>query len=337
VSLQAGIAEAASAQMGAVVERLDGATERMAAAWQGALQAHERAGAQSAAESRAALDAAAAAFGEHASALLRAVGDAHARLESDAAARDERRLAATARSLESMASALRAEWQAAGSSALAQQQAVCETMERTARDMNAQAEAHAAATLAEIGRLLHAAAEAPRAAAEVVAELRAKLADSTARDNALLDERARVLETLGTLLDAVNRAATEQRGAIDGLVEASSALLDRIGERFGAQVDAEAERLADAAAQVTGGAVEVASLGEAFGHAVQLFGESNEKLGTHLQRLDATLARSLARSDEQLAYYVAQAREVIDLSMLSHRQILEDLQRVAGRAAAVEA
>jgi hypothetical protein len=77
----------------------------------------------------------------------------------------------------------------------------------------------------------------------------------------------------------------------------------------------------------------VASLGEAFGVAVQLFGESNEKLMTHLQRIEAALDKSLLRSDEQLAYYVAQAREVIDLSMLSQKQIVEDLQLIAGRRA----
>jgi hypothetical protein len=66
---------------------------------------------------------------------------------------------------------------------------------------------------------------------------------------------------------------------------------------------------------------------------VQLFGESNEKLMTHLQRIEAALDKSLLRSDEQLAYYVAQAREVIDLSMLSQKQIVEDLQLIAGRRA----
>ena len=37
----------------------------------------------------------------------------------------------------------------------------------------------------------------------------------------------------------------------------------------------------------------------------------------------------MVRSDEQLAYYVAQAREVIDLSMLSQKQIIEDMQQLA--------
>ena len=40
------------------------------------------------------------------------------------------------------------------------------------------------------------------------------------------------------------------------------------------------------------------------------------------------------RSDEQLAYYVAQAREVVDLSLSAQRQITVDLQRLAGADAA---
>ena len=140
-----------------------------------------------------------------------------------------------------------------------------------------------------------------------------------------------MLETVGSLLDGVNRSAGEQRQAIDALVASAAALFDQVGIRFGEQVDAQSARLSDSAAQVGASAVELASLGEAFGFAVQLFSESNEKLGAQLQRIDGALGQAMARSDEQLAYYVAQAREVIDLSLLSQKQIVEDLQRLAGR------
>ena len=86
-----------------------------------------------------------------------------------------------------------------------------------------------------------------------------------------------------------------------------------------------------AAAQLTVGAVDVASLAEAFGAAVEGFSQSSDKLMAHLQRVDDSLGKSIARSDEQLAYYVAQAREVIDLSLASQKQIVEDLQRIAAR------
>ncbi|MNT90763.1 hypothetical protein D3C72_2317460 [compost metagenome] len=64
-----------------------------------------------------------------------------------------------------------------------------------------------------------------------------------------------------------------------------------------------------------------------------MFSESNGKLMDQLQRIEAALDKSMARSDEQLAYYVAQAREVVDLSMLSQKQILEDLQQLGGQRA----
>jgi hypothetical protein len=251
------------------------------------------------------------------------------------AARDEERLAAWTGALETTAHTLREEWQQAGAHTLEQQQQICQTLEHTASEMATQAESHAKATIAEISRLVQAASEAPRVAAEVVAELRQKLADSMARDNTMLEERSRILETLATLLDAVNHASTEQRTAIDALVGTSAELLDRVGSRFTEQVGAESEKMAEVAAQITGSAVEVASLGEAFGFAVQLFSQSNDKLLSQLQRIEAALAKSMARSDEQLAYYVAQAREVIDLSIMSQQQIVEDLQQIAVRPAAV--
>jgi hypothetical protein len=37
----------------------------------------------------------------------------------------------------------------------------------------------------------------------------------------------------------------------------------------------------------------------------------------------------MTRSDEQLAYYVAQAREVIDLCLGSQKQVLDALQGAA--------
>lgn len=169
----------------------------------------------------------------------------------------------------------------------------------------------------------------------MIAELRQKLSDSMARDNTMLEERGRILETLQTLLDSVNHASTEQRSAIDALVAASADLLDRVGTRFTDKVDAETGKMADVAAQITGSAVEVASLGEAFGFAVQLFSQSNDKLVAHLQRIEGALGKSIARSDEQLDYYVAQAREVIDLSIMSQKQIVEDLQQLASSRAPV--
>lgn len=316
-----------------VSTRLEGAVGGVSDTWRGALAQHERSSEALSKDTHQSLTAAAAAFEQHSASLLRSVGQAHADLQAAQASQDQQRLAAWTQSLESMAASLRQEWQQAGAQGAGQLRQLGETLAQAAGDISAQAQAHAKSTIAEIAQLVQAASEAPRAAADMVTELRQKLSDSMARDNTMLEERARILETLATLLDAVNHASTEQRAAIDGLVTASTDLLDRAGSRFTQTLDAQTEKMADTAAQVTGSAVEVASLGESFGLAVQLFSESNDKLVAHLQRIEGALGKSLARSDEQLDYYVAQAREVIDLSIGSQKQIIEDLQRIAGSRA----
>ncbi|MBJ9963107.1 DUF802 domain-containing protein [Burkholderia seminalis] len=283
------------------------------------------------------LTAQASTFEQRSNDLLTTIRESHTGLQSQLAARDEARLSAWNDSLAAMAAALRDEWAQTSAQAATRQQDICDTLARTANDITAQAQVHASDTINEIARLVQAASEAPKAAADVVAELRQRLSDSMVRDTATLEERSRLLATLETLLGAVNHASTEQRAAIDALVSTSADLLERVGARFNDTVDAETRKLDSVAAQVTAGAVEVASLGDAFGMAVQVFGESNDKLLTHLQRIEAALEKSLARSDEQLEYYVAQAREVIDLSMMSQKQIVEDLQQLAGRRAPVGA
>ncbi|VBN86624.1 DUF802 domain-containing protein [Burkholderia pseudomallei] len=283
------------------------------------------------------LSAQATAFEQHTAALLRAMSESHSALQATLESRDEQRLATWTDSLGSIAAKLGTEWEQTSAQAANRQQAIYDALAHTARDLSAHTQAHASATIAEISRLVQAASEAPRVAAEVVAELRQKLSDSMVRDTAMLEERNRMLATLETLLDAVNHASSEQRAAVDALVATSSALLQRVGTQFTDEIGTQTDRLGGVAAQITGSAVEIASLGDALGAAVQSFGESNDKLVAHLQRIEAALDKSLARSDEQLAYYVAQAREVIDLSMMSQKQIIEELQRVGGERASAGA
>ena len=70
-----------------------------------------------------------------------------------------------------------------------------------------------------------------------------------ARDNALLEERTRIMETLSHLLDAINHASTEQRSVIDNLVSSSAATLNQANSQFIAHVSSESAKLGDIAAQ----------------------------------------------------------------------------------------
>ncbi|HEY4292690.1 hypothetical protein [Luteibacter sp.] len=257
---------------------------------------------------RDALAEATTVFREGSGSMLQVVRQSQAELQDTLAAQDGKRLVAWTDALSSMAG---------------------DVAERT--------QVQASHTIAEVSRLLEAATEAPRIAAQVVAELREKLTESVQRDTAMLEERSRLLATLETLLDAVNHASTDQRTAVDALVATSADLLDRVGTRFAEQVEAETGKLGTIAAGITGGAAEVASLGETFGKAVEGFGKSNDALMERLDRIAGALDATLARSDEQLAYYVAQAREVVDLSVLSQKQIIEDMQRLGGQHLAVGA
>jgi hypothetical protein len=79
--------------------------------------------------------------------------------------------------------------------------------------------------------------------------------------------------------------------------------------------------------------VEVASLGETFNFAVTAFHAGNEKLIANLQRIEGAMDKSMARSDDQLAYYVAQAREVIDLSIMSQKEVVDALRQLGSKQA----
>lgn len=320
-----------------VAARLDATAGNVADAWSQALARQQDVNAALAAGNQDALAAAAAGFEQHAASLLRAVDQSHAELKTALAAQDQQRLAAWSESLAAMAAALREDWAQAGADSARRNQDICDVLARTADEIGARTQAHASQTIAQISRLVDAASEAPKAAAEVIAELRQKLSDSMVRDTAMLEERTQLMGTLETLLAAVNHASTEQRAAIDALVAASADLLDRVGSRFTDHIEAETGKLGAVADQLTVGAVDVASLGEAFAAAARSFGESNHTLANRLQGIEDALEKSLTRSDEQLAYYVAQAREVIDLSMLAQRQIIEDLQQLSGQRASAEA
>ena len=156
-----------------------------------------------------------------------------------------------------------------------------------------------------IARMLHTVAEVPQAAAGVIGELRQEMAGLAERENLALQERAQLLGHFDTLLQSMQQA----------------------GARFTEVIDAQAGKAADAAEKVGGSAIAVADLAQAFQQAVQQFQAGSEQLAESLRKVEEALERSTARSDEQLAYYVAQAREVIDLSISSQQAVLQAMRQ----------
>ncbi len=320
--------------VGRIGAQLEQAGSGLAAGWEQVLARQDEANRAATEQQRQALAEAAGAIERQSAALLDSLEQAHAQLQAAFASQEQERLARWSATLEHAGAALREQWQQAGEQAAARQQAVCDSLASTATQISERTQAQAEATIAEISQLARTAAEAPRAAAEVITEVRRQLSESLARDTALLEERSQHMAMFGQLLEGVNRASGEQRAALESLVESTASLLERTGARFEEQVQARGGQLQEAGAQVAAGAAEVASLAEAFGAAVEAFAQGNALLVERMQQIEAALEKAAARSDEQLAYYVAQAREVIDLGVLSQKQIVEDLQRLSARSAA---
>ena len=178
---------------------------------------------------------------------------------------------------------------------------------------------------APMTRLIETASQTPKAAADVIEKLRTEMTKNLERDNDLLNERARLMEQLNTLSSTLEASSIGQREAIDSLIERSADTLSQVGSQFSERLEGESSKLAGVVDHFASSSADMASLGDAFNAAVMMFSESNNNLVENLGQIEAALEKSTSRSDEQLAYYVAQAREIIDHNLLSHQQIIAAL------------
>jgi hypothetical protein len=175
--------------------------------------------------------------------------------------------------------------------------------------------------------LISIASETPRAAAEVIEQLRGEISNNIERDNSLLEERRQIMADLHTLNSTIAAASVQQQEAVAGMVAATNASLLSASQQFGDNINHQLASMTNAIDHVTGSALELSSLGEAFTVAVELFSGSNTRMQESLAQIQQALQEANARHDEQLAYYVAQAREVIDHSMLSQQEMIRQIRQ----------
>lgn len=178
-------------------------------------------------------------------------------------------------------------------------------------------------------RLIKTASETPKAAAEVIEKLRVEISNNIERDNDLLAERKEMMEQLAILSTSLDAASAQQRDAVEQLVTTSTTMLSEVGTQFTGHVDGELNKISEVADQFAGSAIELSSLGESFGTAVQLYNESNTQLVEHLNRIEQSMDKANTRSEEQMGYYVAQAREIIDHSLLSQKEVFEKMRQLS--------
>lgn len=194
-----------------------------------------------------------------------------------------------------------------------------------------QLEATAARHLTELGtaleapmtRLIETASETPKAAAEVIRQLQSEIARNSERENELLEERQRLVQELDSLLENQRSTADSQREAVDTLITGAGETLTGISERFNTLIQEQSQQLGKLGDDINGSSQEVGALSDAFAQAIELFSQSNQQVIASLADIQKALDNAGTRHDEQLAYYVAQAREVIDLSVSAQKDVID--------------
>ncbi|WP_417538582.1 DUF802 domain-containing protein [Marinobacter sp.] len=200
-----------------------------------------------------------------------------------------------------------------------------------ANERLAQLEATVTKHLTELGagleapmtRLIETASETPKAAARVISQLQSEMARNSERENQLLEERQRLVQELDSLLESQRNNADSQREAVDSLISGAGETLTGISERFNVLIQEQSQQLGKLGEDITGSSQEVGALSESFLAAVELFSASNTQLQENLAKIQKALDKAGSRHDEQLAYYVAQAREIIDLSVSSQKDVID--------------
>ncbi len=181
--------------------------------------------------------------------------------------------------------------------------------------------------------LIETASEAPKAAAEVITRLKQEMTTSLERDNALMEDRRRIMSELDEVSEKLAASALKQSDAMASQINDTAEILKGLSERFEERIDKGLQQVSDSAGHVSASSLDIASMSEAFLKAVHDYGESNVKLVNGLHEVQEALQQSAERNDAQLAYYVDQAREIIDHSMLSQKSIIEEINRLAHQRA----
>jgi hypothetical protein len=105
-------------------------------------------------------------------------------------------------------------------------------------------------------------------------------------------------------------------------------LLARNGEALDLLAGNLSEQWGASGQQIASAALELAALSGGFADSVAVFKASSETVDSSLTAIAEVLVASGSRSDEQMGYYVDQAREIIDHNLITQQTILDRLESV---------
>jgi hypothetical protein len=155
-----------------------------------------------------------------------------------------------------------------------------------------------------------------------------RIQSAAEHDHQMLEGRLGMVRELEALSKTLTETVKKQNEGIEQVVQSAERMFAEISNRFSENVSRETSHFVDVADRFAVSAVEMAGLGDSFGTAVGTFIQSNNTLVENLEGIEAALEKTTSRSDDQLAYYVAQAREIIDQCMLSQKEFFEQMQKL---------
>jgi hypothetical protein len=155
-----------------------------------------------------------------------------------------------------------------------------------------------------------------------------RIRNAAERDNQMLEGRLGMAKELDALSKTLTETVKKQNEGVEQVVQSAEQMFAEIGNRFSENVSKETAHFVDVADRFAVSAVEMAGLGDSFGTAVSTFIQSNNTLIENLEGIEAALEKTASRSDDQLAYYVTQAREIIDQCMLSQKEFFEQMHQL---------
>ena len=306
-----------AALMDGMSTRMEASAGKLSDVWDGALSRQERAGEKLAGDNQQALAAAAAALERQSAALVQAVSQSHADLQAALMARDEQRLAAWNASLGSVSASLRQEWEQAAAQTAGRQQEICDALALTAQRISDHTQLQAGETIAEISRLVQAAADAPKAAAALQAELAARDQDRLQAWTASLENMTAALRQEWQQAGA--EAASRQREICDALSLAAQNISEQARTQASGTL-AEINRLVDAAADAPKAALALQD---------ELAARDRERLDAwsgSLAEMTAALRQEWQQAGADAA---SRQREICDALALAAQRISEQTQAQA--------
>lgn len=176
--------------------------------------------------------------------------------------------------------------------------------------------------------LIESSAAAPLAMQSLSGQLQKQLESNETRQQQLDESQRESLSQLQNLASEVSHGFKSSVDQVESLGQSALETVNELGDQYRDHAAAQQKILQESVMQWSEATIDWTANSEVFAAAVQQFGETNAGIASHLQAIDAALQASSERSDTQLAYYISQARELIDHSVLSQQDLIEQIRRL---------